>query len=489
MRIIMPSDSIVGFLQQVRSQQLLFPEQIEKLVQEPDWPQEGLERLCQYLLERGILTRYQAEALLQGRGQELNLGGYPVLEAIGPCPGGTVYKVLHPTLRLPLLLRRLRADEASLGEPAEAFFERVRQWGMWQHPHVVAALDVGRTDDDIYIVLDPLGDHADVETLTVELGGPMPGPVFQEMGRALASVLRSLHEQGGTHGRICPAHLVLGPLREKVRPDGSRSRRPASDATIKLTELGLLPRLPPVRQQPPPRQYLAYLPPEFFDDPTPTPAADIYALGATLYFLLTARPPFKGDDPATLMEAIAQAPLKPLARLRPDIPGEISALVERMLAREPGQRPTAAEVEQSLTSQTSVPSRSGSLPLADDLPESAPLAESVSSRHLPVAVPVQSSSVSPEPAADWSEAWSCHMAATAATEPPQRRARPITDAERARSRRMLLLGGLLHLTAVTLLLLWIFGAFTSSPEPEPTPPQKKENKIPPKTRPRNPQVG
>jgi hypothetical protein len=79
MRIDMPSDSIVGFLQQVRSQQLLFPEQIEQLAQEPGWPEQGLERLCQYLLERGVLTRYQAEALLEGRGQELNLGGYPVL--------------------------------------------------------------------------------------------------------------------------------------------------------------------------------------------------------------------------------------------------------------------------------------------------------------------------------------------------------------------------------------------------------------------------
>jgi serine/threonine protein kinase len=485
----MPSDSIVGFLQQVRSQRLLFPEQIEQLVQEPDWPQEGLERLCQYLLERGVLTRYQAEALLQGRGQELNLGGYPVLEEVGLCRGGSVYKVLHPTLRLPLFLRRLKADEATLGEPVDIFYQRARQWGMWQHPHVVSALDVGRTDDDIFIVLDPLSDHANVETLTVELGGPMPGPVFQEMARALASVLRSLHEQGGVHGSICPAHVVLGPLREKGQPDGSRRRRPASDATIKLTEVGILPRLPAVRQQPPEQQLLAYLPPEFLQDTTPTPAADVYALGATWYFLLTARAPFKGQDAAALIEAIAQAPLKPLTRLRPDIPGELATLVERMLARDPAQRPTAVEVERSLTSETPASLQTAPAPMAKEVPALAPTADSMSSRQLPVAVPVGASSASSEPVADWSEAWSSHVTATAAQPTPPRRARPITDEERARSRRMLLLGGLLHLTAVALLLLWIFGAFTSSPEPEPTPPQKKENKIPPKTRPRNSQVG
>jgi hypothetical protein len=490
MRIDMPSDSIVGFLQQVRSQRLLFPEQIEQLAQEPGWPEQGLERLCQYLLERGVLTRYQAEALLEGRGQELNLGGYPVLEQLGSYRGGMVYKVLHPTLRIPLILRRWKAEEATLGEPVDRFFQRARQWGMWKHPHVVPAVDVTRSDEDIFIVLDPLHDHADVETLTAELGGPMPVPVFQEVAYALATVLRELHEQGGVHGGICPRHVVLGPLREKVQPDGSRRRRPASDATAKWTEVGTLPRWPPIRQQPPEQHLLAYLPPEFLEDTTPTPAADIYGLGATLYFLLTARAPVKGEDPTALLEALAHASPKPLTRLRPDLPAEVAALVERMLAREPAQRPTAVEVERSLRpAATASRQAAATAPLAEELPQSAPAASQAGSHHLPVAIPVSSSTGHSEPAVDWSEAWSVSVNSSATPAASPRRARSITPEERAYSRRMLLLGALLHLTAVTLLLLWIFGAFTSSPEPEPSPPPKKENKMPPKNRPRNMQVG
>ncbi|MCS7020936.1 MAG: protein kinase [Gemmataceae bacterium] len=492
----MPSDSIAGFLHQAQSQRLLFPEQIERLLQEPDWPQQGLEQFCEYLLERGVLTPYQAQALREGRGHELNVGGYPVIEALGPCPGGHAFKVLHPTLRLPLVMRRIRWEDAQLGEPAEVFFQRLRRWGQWQHPHVVAALDIGRTDDEIFIVLDPLADHADVQTLTAELGGPMPAPLAVDVLRALAATLRLLHEQGGCHGAICPAHLLLGPLRDKTLPDGSHRRRPSRDATIKLAELGLLPRLAPIRQQPPPLDRLAYLPPECLDDPSPTAAGDVYALGATLYFLLTARPPFKGDTPQAIIDAISTAPLKPLARLRPDAPEPLATLVERMLERDPVRRPSAAEVEQvaaelstivapAISSQgplpESPPHAAASLPPATDLADEAPpVAEPVSGRHLPVAIPV--SAAPADRTSDWNETWSGHLAATAGQAPP-RRARPLTDQERARSRRLFILGGLLHLTAVTLLLLWIFGAFSSSPAPEPDPAPKKEQKNqPPKTK-------
>lgn len=482
----MPSDSIAGFLDRARSHRLLFPEQIEQLIREPDLPQEGLERLCQYLLERGVLTPYQAEALQEGRGEELNIGGYPVMDRLGPCPGGTAYRVLHPALRLPLILRRIRWDEALLRGPAETFFERARRWGMWRHPLVISAMEVGRSDDDIFIILDPMADHADVETLSAELGGPMPGPLALETLRGLASVLCEVHGQGGVHGGICPAFLLLGPLKDKELPDGTRRRRPARDATVKLAELGLLPQLPPARQQPPELRRLAYLPPEMLDEPTPTPAADLYALGASLYFLLTARPPFKGQTPDELMQAITTAPLKPLARLRPDLPTEFVVLIERLLSRDPAARPSAAETEQmAMQIARDWGQTAAEPPMAEEVPEAVPAAEPASNRRLPVAVPV--SAAAAEAPADWSETWSAHLTASAAQPVPQRRVRPITDEERLRSRRLLLLGGLLHLTAITLLLLWLFGAFsgTREPEPSPPPPEKKSNPIKPRPRPQN----
>src|SRR6266545_353141 len=102
----MPSDSIAGFLDRAQASRVLFPEQVEQLIRQPDIPQSDLNELCAYLRARGVLTQFQADAIREGRGHELNFAGYPVIDVIGPCPGGTAYRALHPSLRTPVVLRK-----------------------------------------------------------------------------------------------------------------------------------------------------------------------------------------------------------------------------------------------------------------------------------------------------------------------------------------------------------------------------------------------
>src|SRR5436305_1744824 len=106
----MPSDSIAGFLDHAQASRVLFPEQVEQLIRQPDIPQSDISALCAYLRDRGVLTQFQADAIREGRGNELSFAGYPVVDVIGPCPGGTAYRALHPSLRTPLVLRRFDAD-------------------------------------------------------------------------------------------------------------------------------------------------------------------------------------------------------------------------------------------------------------------------------------------------------------------------------------------------------------------------------------------
>lgn len=105
----MPSDSIAGFLDRAQASRVLFPEQVEQLIRQPDIPHSNLSSLCGYLLSRGVLTKYQADALREGRGHELSFAGYPVLDVIGPCRGGTAYQALHPSLRTPVCVQIGRA--------------------------------------------------------------------------------------------------------------------------------------------------------------------------------------------------------------------------------------------------------------------------------------------------------------------------------------------------------------------------------------------
>lgn len=454
----MPSESVVGFLDHAQASRVLFPEQIEQLIRQPDIPHTDLSALCEYLLSRGVLTRFQATAIREARGPDLSFGTYPIIDEIGPCPGGTAYKVLHPSLRTPLMLRRIRADWFAPADNPTNFLGRARSFGMLAHPNLVPLLDAGFHNDEVYLVIDQPADAADLEALAHEVGA-MPGFLAAEYGRTIASVLRMAHERGGVHGDVRPANLIVGPLTMKTGSDGRPRRRPAPEAVVRLAELGMVPVRPAAASDlstmPNP-----YLPPERVDAGTYDPRGDIYGLGATLYFLLTGRPPFPGDDATDILNRVRSADPAPLSGLRPDLPDDLAALVTRMMAKDPERRPaTAYDVETALIKFCRV----GTVPPQAVIPTAAPVSM------IAVAHPaLELIAVEAEPEAEPGEAWGVggdsftHAHADAETAP---RKRVISEKEKARYRMLFILGLLLHGTWIALALAWAFGAFDS---PTPT---------------------
>ena len=479
----MPSDSIAGFLDQAQAVRVLHPEQIEQLIRQPDIPQSDLTKLCEYLLSRGVLTRFQADAIRGARGQELNFAGYPIVDVIGPCPGGMAYKALHPSLRTPVILRRLRADWLAPLENGASYVNRVRAIGMCPHPNAVPVLDAGFYCDEPYVVIDPPTGTADLQTLTAEVGGAMPGFLAAEYGRAVASVLRLVHHLGGVHGDVRPANLLVGPLIVRPGADGLERRRPAPDAVVRLAEVGLVPLRPPASQLMPDLAVLPYLPPERVDSNVYNERSDIYGLGATLYYFLTGRPPLAGVNPSELLLRVRDSQPISLSVLRPDLADELVALVGQMMEKDPSRRPaTAQDVESALTPFC----RPGTVPPQpppSPVPMAAPASGVAIAEAVAAAVPVEEST----------EAWGVDPGAFAevhATADAAPRKRATTDADKNRTRMLLFLGGLLHLTGVSLLIAWALGAFDSPPPPEePSPPtQKKEepHRAPKKHRQKNP---
>jgi serine/threonine protein kinase len=268
---------------------VLFPEQIEELIRQPDIPTSDLSKLCDYLLTRGVLTRFQADAIRDARGQELNFAGYPIVDELGPCPGGIAFKALHPSLRTPVLLRRIRSDWLAPADNGANYVARARAYGMVHHTNAVSVLDAGFHRDELFVVLELPPGSVDLDVLSREVGGAMPGFLAAEYARAVASVLRMVHQLGGVHGDVRPANLLVGPLVVKSSPNGIDHRRPAPEAVVRLAELGLVPLRPPASQWP--HDLSPYLPPERVDGGLLEPRGDIYGLGATLYFLLTGSPP------------------------------------------------------------------------------------------------------------------------------------------------------------------------------------------------------
>lgn len=459
----MPSESIAGFLDQAKANRVLIPEQVEQLIRQPDVPQSNLAALCEYLEARGAITRFQADALRAGRGHDLSFAGYPVLEELGPCPGGTAYRALHPSLRTPLELRRYRADALLPLDNPVALVHRARTFPA-PHPNLVLPLDAGVYGDQPYAAVELPTDAAPLDRLVKEIG-PMPVFLAAEFGRQAASALRLADERGFWHGDVRPANLLAAPLTVKTAPDGSVKRRPAPNAAVKLAELGLVPLRPPATVAPPALDALPFLAPERVDAGAYDARGDIYGLGASLYYMLTGRPPYSGTSTEELLAKIRTTEPAPLATLRPDLPPAFVQVVTRMMAKRPEFRPQrAAEAEAAL-----VPfCRAGTVPVP-----------AVAAHPVPVVVPVPAAvpdaAAIPEATPALSDEWGAggftdNFAGSGSSAEPVRRSTPPPD--KGKTALLIGLGLTLHLSAMALLAAWLLGLFDRAPEPQPAPPAK-----------------
>lgn len=428
----MPSDSVVGFLDKAKASRVLFPEQVEQLIRQPDIPQSDLSELCGYLEGRGVLTRFQSGMLREGRGHDLTFAGYPLLDEIGPCPGGTAYKALHPSLRTPVIVRRLRGDLLQPADTTGAFVARARAAAAVHHPNLVSLLDAGFHQEEAYAAMEPPADASDLESLVKEIG-PMPVFLAADYARQVASALRAAHERGSWHGDVRPANLLIAPMTNKPGPNGTVKKRPAPNAAVRLSGLGLVPIRQPIPVPPP--AVLPYLPPERLDAPDYDFRGDLYGLGASLFYLLTGRAPFLGTTSEELLEKVRSTEPTPLNVLRPDLPAPLVELVGKLMAKLPANRPaTAVETETALAKF----GRPAPKPAPERVavPLSAPPSEQED-------VPAAESA---EPVDEWSGGLSFSTTHADPAPPPRK---PRTAEEKSKTRMLLLLGLVLHLTATT----------------------------------------
>jgi WD40 repeat protein len=157
--------------------------------------------------------------------------------------------------------------------------------------------------------------------------------------RQAALGLQHAFEQGMVHRDIKPQNLMLTPKGQvKVLDFGLARLRATGPRAGGLTQTGAFMGTP---------EYVS--PEQATDARTADSRADLYSLGCTLYFLLTGRPPFVADTAVKLVLAHIEREPTPLRELRPDVPEALSAVVGRLLAKDPGQRyQTPVELAQAL---------------------------------------------------------------------------------------------------------------------------------------------
>ena len=323
------------------------------------------------------------------------LGDYELLEKIGEGGMGAVYKARHKKLKR-IMAIKLLPKERLANPTALARFEReMEAVGAVDHPNIVRALHAGEYEGTPYLAIEYV-DGLNLSELVTRVG-PLRIADACELVRQTAVGLQHAHEQGLVHRDIKPSNLMLsgrrGPLsvvadRANVTTHyGPRTTDHGQQATVKILDLGLA-LLDSGR--PPGQEMTAagtamgtadYVSPEQVSDSHSVDIrSDIYSLGCTLYKLLSGQAPFVGPEYKNefhKMMAHVQKTPPPISLLRTDLPPELTAIVQRMMAKEPDQRfATPAEVAAALAplaagadlpallaeaTELSTPSRSGEL--------------------------------------------------------------------------------------------------------------------------------
>ena len=275
---------------------------------------------------------------------------YEVLGEIGRGGMGVVYLARHRLMDRPVALKVLNQRLTARPEAVERFRGEVQAAAKLDHPNVVRVHDADQAGDLHFLVMEFV-EGTDLARLVRERG-PLPVPVACGYARQAALGLQHAHERGLVHRDVKPSNLMLTPggtvkvldfglasLLAKHEPDEDQLAEDAeTPESSSLSDLGRGMGTP---------DYVA--PEQAVDARLADIRSDIYSLGATLYFLLTGQPPFhEGSTSQRVLSHLVRTP-RPLSEVRKDVPAELGRVLNKMMAKDAGQRyQTPAEVAEAL---------------------------------------------------------------------------------------------------------------------------------------------
>ena len=260
------------------------------------------------------------------------LGQYTLVEKIGEGGMGTVYRAHHALLRRPTAIKLLPPERA--GEMNLKRFEReVQMTALLTSPHTVAVYDYGRTPDGVFYYAMEYLDGIDLETL-VTVEGPLPPGRVVHILQQVCAALHEAHAIGLIHRDVKPANILLG-------------ERGGVYDFAKVVDFGLVKDVQGTRSVALTAENTVtgtphYMAPEAIRGDTEVGASsDIYALGATAYFLLAGRPPFEGPPMEVFAHHLRTIPDPPSKYLGRPISAPLEAAVLETLEKDPARRPAS----------------------------------------------------------------------------------------------------------------------------------------------------
>ncbi len=243
---------------------------------------------------------------------------------------GDVYFAEHQLLKRPCAIKLIRHELAGNPRIFARFEREVRATAALSHWNTIEIYDYGRNDDgSFYYVMEYLPGLSLSEI--VHRHGPMAAARVIYLLRQACDALREAHDAGLVHRDIKPANLMAayrgGHYDVAKLLDFGLVKTLSEDQSIHLSQEGTVAGSP------------LYMAPEQIMNTGPADArTDIYGLGAVAYFMLTARPPFTGDNAMAVMIAHTRDPVPPPSQIKPGIPQDLEEVVLRCLSKNPNDR-------------------------------------------------------------------------------------------------------------------------------------------------------
>jgi WD40 repeat protein len=282
---------------------------------------------------------------IPARGALPSIPGYEIVGELGRGGMGVVYEARHLALDRPVALKMIRSGADAGEEELARFRTEAEAAARLQHPNIVQIHEVGEHQGLPYVALEfcPGG------SLEKKLNGtPLPPQPAAQLAETLARAMHVAHGKGIVHRDLKPANVLLV---ASERPEAVALADGAGEAERydpKITDFGLAKRLDVDVGQTQTGAILgtpSYMAPEQACGKSKEigPAADVYALGATLYELLTGRPPFKAATPLdTILQVIGEDPVPPRT-LQPKLPRDLETVCLKCLQKEPSRRYGSAQ--------------------------------------------------------------------------------------------------------------------------------------------------
>jgi tetratricopeptide (TPR) repeat protein len=254
--------------------------------------------------------------------------GYQVLGKIGHGGMGVVYKARQVGLNRLVALKMIIGGVQAREDLVARFRVEAEAVARLRHPNIMEIYEIGEVDSSPFVSLEFL-EGGDLDDRLA--GTPQPGGTAAELAATLARAVQAAHAAMIIHRDLKPTNVLFD-----------------ADGVPKITDFGLAKRLESDSKQTQTGQIMgspSYMAPEQARGETRDvgPAADIYALGAILYQMLTGRPPFRGETPMeTIRQVIDDEPVAP-SQLVPRVARDLETICLKCLSKKPEQRYSSAK--------------------------------------------------------------------------------------------------------------------------------------------------